>query len=137
MSKVLEIVGASRKLIIDDCAKCPLQYRISGYREECHHPDLEGRFAESGSICYLCPLPDAHGVVNGKWPDDDNHRLGPNGEPLEAVEVDDTTVSKCFVCFYGVNARRNCPAKIGDTRCSSRFRKDGKSIVWKLAGERK
>lgn len=96
MSKVLEIVGASRKLIIDDCAKCPLQYRISGYREECHHPDLEGRFAESGCICYLCPLPDAPEAPADVWPDDENHRLGPNGERLVA----EREYCSCSGCFY-------------------------------------
>lgn len=70
------------------------------------------------------------------WPDDDNHRLGPNGERMIAVSSPDMC-NGCFGITRGTHTIIEHEAFCGDEKkpCSANFRKDGRYIRWVLAEE--
>ena len=61
------------------------------------------------------------------WPDDENHRLGPNGEQL--IAVDHVSCKSCFL--FG----QPCYSQNAVLTCCYDYRKDKRNIHWKLAGE--
>lgn len=102
MDKVLKIEDVEKEIVVKGCYDCPM--------------------SSSGAICDRnwidCPLPDAAVKPKDEWPNDENHRLGPNGERLIAKRQYDT----CYGCFY------HC----GECKGVECYEK-----IWVLAGDRK
>lgn len=123
MKRVLKIVGGGKEKIIEHDYDCPLRDVDDHY---CGHPDSECLYCTLGDrIGDSCPLPDATEAPADVWPDDGNHRLGPNGERLIAVDG-----WKCCLCFY---QKLDC----FKVPCKQSEREDNRFIHWELAGDRK
>ena len=125
MAKKLEIVG--KVWVLDKCIECPLL--DSGAMcviDNKHRPQFDEE-------CENCPLPDATEAPADVWPDDETHRLGPNGERLIAVASVPTSGNSilqfCAVCFCFKHGLPCFP-------CEKEQREDGRNIHWELAGDR-
>lgn len=94
MSKVLEIKGCKESFIVEACKECPLAYVNSEGAIYCNHPEAGYVLASINK----CPLPDATEAHADVWLEDENHRLGPNGERL--IKVDGGDLRDCNRCFY-------------------------------------
>lgn len=74
------------------------------------------------------------------WPEDENHRIGPNGEKLIAVSSNDVC-DGCFGVTRWSQAKLDVQALVfcGDEKkpCSANFRKDGRYIKWVSTGDNK
>ena len=113
MSKRLEIAGTGKVWIVKKCIECPLlDSDACCVIDNKHRP----KFCEE---CENCPLPDATEAPADVWPDDENHRLGPNGERLIA----EREYCSCSGCFYD--------GKKGVCRDVECYEK-----IWKLTGDR-
>ena len=100
MKKLLEIKGCRKAVVIEGCSDCPMCHIDCENLDFCRHPERE---CELATYC-KCPLPDATEPAD-VWPDDENHRLGPNGERL--IAVDHVSCKVCFLCgqpSYSQNA---------------------------------
>ncbi len=132
MSKVLEIKGCKESFIVEACKECPLAYVNSEGAIYCNHPEAGYVLASINK----CPLPDATEAHADVWPDDENHRLGPKGERLIAVEGEEEDCNDCYKCFYAICDGDACTCEVTNRMCSSSKRKDGRTIHWELAGDR-
>ena len=126
MAKVLQIVGGKKEKVISAAHECPLRNIEEDY---CGHPDNECLYCTLGDrIGDSCPLPDATEAPADVWPDDGNHRLGPNGERL--IAVDHVSCKACFL--FG----QPCYSQNAVLTCCYDYRKDRRNIHWELAGDR-
>ena len=124
MAKQLQIVGVQGVLIVTRCqGDCPFNYDCI----ECKLSDVQ---LTDLDIPKDCPLPDAPEVPADVWPDDENHRLGPKGERLIAVDYAGPW-DNCRACFY------TCRHADDEQGCRGFDRSDGRSIHWELAENRK
>ena len=125
MKKLLEIKGCKKTLVIETCGDCPLLNGVIG----CKHPDAGRIDFSPHTLSPVCPLPDATKAPADVWPDDENHRLGPNGEQL--IAVDHVSCKACFL--FG----QPCYSQNAVLTCCYDYRKDKRNIHWEIAGDRK
>ena len=133
MARRIEIVGTDKVWIIKKCIECPLlDSDAMCIIDNKHRP----KFDEE---CENCPLPDATEAPADVWPDDENHRLGPNGELLTAVTAyidPEYSFESCKKCLYVNIPKLKCSLPVSERLCSPTSRKDKARIHWEVAGDR-
>ena len=77
--------------------------------------------------------------VNGTFINDENHRIGPNGELLTAVTAyidPEYSFESCKKCLYVNIPKLKCSRPVSERLCSPTSRKDKARIHWEVAGDR-